>query len=155
MLHVSWVWTWGARYRHVNHMWMACPLQTRSQCSVLKSPTFVKCHFGRQECFLWGGGELHRTPSAKFPPIIVKAPPKIVCHKIQQLHFANRNIDGFQLWRSSTHVHIPITPAILTLQLWLNIDCNFGLTNTTTRERGFSQHNWVRSDRRLDSNLKQ
>ena len=34
--------------------------------------------------------------SAKFPPFTVKVSPKIACHAIQWLQFANRNIVGFQ-----------------------------------------------------------
>ena len=83
---------------------------------------------------------------AKFPPIIVKASPKIVCHKIQWLHFANKHIVGLQSWHSSRHFQTPITPAILTPQLQHDTDCNSGLASTTICERGFSKQDWVKSD---------
>ena len=86
--------------------------------------------------------------SAKFPPFTVKASAKTACHKIQWLQFVGRNIAGLQSGHSRRHIQIPITLANLTLQLWLGINCNFGLASTTIRERGFPKYNWVKSDRR-------
>ena len=85
---------------------------------------------------------------AKFPLVTMKASSKFVCHKIQWLQFANKNCVGRKSWHSSRHFQIPITLAILTLQLRLRIDYNFGLANTTICERGFSKHNWVKSGRK-------
>jgi hypothetical protein len=56
------------------------------------------------------------------------ASPKIACHKIQWLQFANRNIGGLQSWHSSKHFQIPInsyyfdfaTSTRPWLQLWLS-----------------------------------
>ena len=78
----------------------------------------------------------------------VKTFPKIACHKIQWLQFANKDVVGLQSWHSSRHFQILITLAISTLQLRLGTDYNFGLASTTTCEHGFSKHNWVKSDRR-------
>ena len=86
--------------------------------------------------------------STKFPPFSVKASPKTAYHKIQWLQFANRNIVGLQSWHSSRHFQIPITIAILTLQLRLGTNCNFGLANTTICERGMFKQDWVESDHR-------
>ena len=99
-------------------------------------------------------GHLTKMRSAKFSPFIVKASPKTAHHKIQWLQFANSNIAGLQSWHSSRHFQIPITPAILTLQLWLGIDCNFSLASTTICERGFSKQNLMKSDCRSRSKLK-
>ena len=120
---------------------------TCRQCSILKSSTHVKCHFGRQRSYLFLG---HFTNMcyAKFSPVIVKASPKTNCHKIQWLQFANRNIFGLLYWHSNSHFQIPIVPAISTMWLWLGTNCNLGLASTTLCERGFSKQNWVKSDHR-------
>ena len=91
---------------------------------------------------------------AKFPPIIVKASPQIVYHKIQWLHFANKNIVGLQSWHSSRHFQIPVTRAISPLQLQHDTDCNSGLASTTICERGFSTQDWMKSDGISPLNLK-
>ena len=85
---------------------------------------------------------------AKFSPFKLKTSPKIACHKIWWLQFVNKNIAILQTWHSSIYFQFPITPAILTLQLRLGTNCNFGLASTTICERGFSKQNWVKSDRR-------
>ena len=93
-----------------------------------------------------GGGALHKNAMCKFPLVTMKASPKIACHKTQWLQFAYRNIVGLQSWHSSPHSHIRITLAILTTQLRLGIDCNFGLASTSICERGSLKHNWLKSD---------
>ncbi len=40
------------------------------------------------------------------------------------------------------------------MQRRLGTDCNFGLTNTTICECGFSKQNWVKSDRKSRLKLK-
>ena len=120
-----------------------------AQCSILKSSTPVKCHFGCQKSvcvcvfhFLFILGHFTKMCSANFPPVTVKASPKTACHKIQWLQFANRNVVGLRSWHSSGHFQIPITPAISTR----HTNCNFNLTSTTICENGFSKHNRVKSD---------
>ena len=118
-----------------------------NQCSILKSSTLVKCHFGHLLISILLKIYFAKMCSTQFPPFTVKASPKSVCHKMQWLQFANRNTTGLQSWHSSKHFQIPITLAISTLQLRLNIDCNFGLASTTICERGFSKQSGVKSDR--------
>ena len=84
--------------------------------------------------------------SAKFPSINVKASSKIVCHKIQWLQFSNKNIVGLQSWHFDRNFQITITFAILTLQLQLGTDCNFGLASIAICECRFSKQRWVKSD---------
>ena len=74
----------------------------------------------------------------------MKATRKTTCHKIKWLQFANRNRAGLQSWHSSMHFQISITLAILTLQLTLRTNCNFGSASTPICERGFSKHNCVK-----------
>jgi hypothetical protein len=95
------------------------------QCSMLKSPTPVKCHFGRQRRLFFSRA-LHKNVLCK-----VKASPNIAYRKIQWLQFANRNIIGLQSWHSSRCFQISIILAILNLQLRLGTYCNFGLASTT------------------------
>ena len=95
----------------------------RDQCSILKSPTPVKCHFGCQKSFLFFG-HFTKMCSAKFPPIIWRPLQKHACHKVQWLQFANRTTNGLQSWHSSIHFQIQITLAI---QL-----CNFDSALTAT-----------------------
>ena len=83
---------------------------------------------------------------AKFPPVTLKASPKITRHKIHSLQFAQRNIVGVQSWHSSRPFQILIIPTILTMQLRLGIDCKFGLANTTICEHGLSKESWMKSD---------
>jgi len=117
-------------------------------CSILKPSTHVECPFGRQ-LYFWGVlGHFTKMCFAKFPSFRVKAFPRTACHKIHWLQFAYRDIGRLQSWHFSKHFQIPITPKILTLQLWLGTDCNFGLASTTICERGFSKQNWVKSDRK-------
>ena len=71
-------------------------------CSILKSSTLVKYHFGCQ-IFLFVFEHFTKMCSAKFPPILVKASPKIACHKIQWLQFASRNIAKLQSSHSDRH----------------------------------------------------
>jgi hypothetical protein len=96
--------------------------------------------------FFLGGGALHKNVLCKVSPFIVKASPTIAYHKIQWLQCANRNIDGLQYWHSSIHFRIPITSAILTLQLRLGTDYNFGLASIAICEHGFPKKSWVKSD---------
>ena len=113
--------------------------------------------FNTSQMLIWpsissffGFGHFTKMCFAKFPTwtFIVKASPKIVCHKIQWLQFANKGIGGFQSWHFSKHFQIPTTLAISTLQLWLGTDCNFDLASTAICECGFSKQNWVKSDRK-------
>ena len=124
-----------------------CQLSLRpniAECSILKSSTLVKCHFGRQKSFLFWGHFI-KMCFVKFPPFTVKASQKIACYKIQWLKFVNRNIAGLQSWHSSINFQISITLAISTMQLRLSTDCNFGLISTTICECGFSKHKRVKS----------
>jgi hypothetical protein len=109
----------------------------------LKSSTLVKCHVGRQKRFFGGGvgGHFTKLCSAKFSTFTVKAFPRLACHKIQWLQFANRNVIDFQSWHSSRHFQIPITLAISTQHY-----CNCGLASTTICKRGSSKHHWVKND---------
>ena len=112
-----------------------------NQCSILKSSTLIKYHFGHQKVlFFVFWGHFTKMCFAKFPPFIVKASSKNACHKIYWQQFVNRNIDGLQSWYSNRHFQIPITRANSTLELRLGTDCNFGLASTTTCERGFSKN---------------
>ena len=103
--------------------------------------------FGHHKIFLLLG-HFTKMCYAKFPPVIKKASPKTNCHKIQWLQFANRNIVGLLSWHSSSHFQILINPAILTMWLQLNTNCNFGLTSTSLCERRFSKQNWVNNNHR-------
>ena len=84
----------------MNHGVMACEdveVENIVQCSILKSPTHVKCHFGRQKSFLFVG-HFTKLCSAKFPPFTVKASPKTAYCKIRWLQFANRDNIRLQSW---------------------------------------------------------
>jgi hypothetical protein len=83
------------------------------QCSILKSSTPAKYHFGYQKSFLIFG-HFTKMCSAKFSLVIMKASLESVCHKIKWLQFANKNIGGLQSWHSSRHFQIPITPTTST-----------------------------------------
>ena len=117
--------------------------------SMFNIEVFNTCQmpFGLSKKFVFWG-QFTKMCSTKFPPIIVKASTKNAYHKIPCLQFANRNIARLQSWHSGIHFQILITPTISTLQLWLGIDCNFGLASTTKCECGFSKHNWVKNDHR-------
>ena len=79
--------------------------------------------------------------------------PITAWHNIHWLQFVTRNIVGLQSWHSNRHFQFSITLAISIVQLWLGNDCNFSLASTTTYEREFSKHNWVKSDRRSQLKL--
>ena len=64
---------------------------------------------------LFGGGNFTKMCHAKFPPVTLKASPKIACHKIQWLQFANRNIARLRSRHSGKHSQNPITTAISTM----------------------------------------
>ena len=105
----------------MNHGVMACEdveVKNIVQCSILKSPTHVKCHFGRQKSFLFVG-HFTKLCSAKFLRFIVKVSPKTAYCKIRWLQFANRNNIRLQSWHSSRHFHISITLVVSTRQLRL------------------------------------
>ena len=89
-------------------------------------------------------GHFTKMCFVEFPPFTVKAYPKTACHKIQWLQFLNRNIVGLQSRHSSKHSQISMTPAISTMH-WLQLRLG---NCTTTCERGFSKHKWVKSARR-------
>ena len=125
---------------------------TRVQFCAHFSPSHVKIPFkfcfGCRKSSLFVFGALHKNVLYKVFTLHCEGLTKTARHKIQWLQFVNRNIVGLQSWHSSRHFQIPITLAISILQLQLDIDCKFGLANTIICERGFSKHNWVKSDRR-------
>ena len=86
--------------------------------------TVTSCHmpFWPSKFFVLFFGHFTKMCFAKVSLVIVKASSKISCHIKLWLQFTNRNIVGLQSWRFSRHFQIPITPAILTLQLGLSID---------------------------------
>ena len=101
----------------MNHGVMACEdveVKDIVQCSILKSSTHVKCHFGRRKSFLFWGA-LHKNVLYKVSTL--HASRKTTHHKIQSLQFANINITRLQYGHSSKHFQISITLVISTLRL--------------------------------------
>ena len=117
------------------------------QCSILKSSTHVKCHFGRQKSFhflfFWA---LHKNAFYKVSTNQSEGLSQNCLSQNTMATICYKNIVGLQFWHSSIHFQIPINPTISTLHLRLVFDYNFGLASTTICEHGFSKQNWVKSD---------
>ena len=118
-----------------------------NQCSILKSSTPIKYHFGHQKVlFFVFWGHFTKMCFAKFPPFIVKASSKNACHKIYWQQFVNRNIDGLQSWYSNRHFQIPITHANsgTSIRHWLQL--RLGKHNYMWT--WIFQKHWVKIDRK-------
>jgi hypothetical protein len=81
--------------------------------------TYKHAHlaFGNKGNLEGACGEVHRAllkPNIRASQCSILKFPKIACHKIQWLQFANKNIVGLQFWPPSRHFQIPITLVIPT-----------------------------------------